>query len=136
MTKTNDIQVTKYSPQFYQDIEKETWTSISDIGKEIDGHILTFEEYISIEKKHISAAFILLEEKEKFFIKKLEKSAYHTKYFPDENLKEFFDSVINEALFDIEMIEPIIKLILRECCLLYTSPSPRDATLSRMPSSA
>ena len=24
----------------------------------------------------------------------------------------------------------------RNCCLLYTSPSPRDATLSRMPSSA
>ena len=24
----------------------------------------------------------------------------------------------------------------REACLLYTSPSPRDATLSRMPSSA
>ena len=24
----------------------------------------------------------------------------------------------------------------RESCLLYTSPSPRDATLSRMPSSA
>ena len=24
----------------------------------------------------------------------------------------------------------------REICLLYTSPSPRDATLSRMPSSA
>ena len=23
-----------------------------------------------------------------------------------------------------------------DCCLLYTSPSPRDATLSRMPSSA
>ena len=25
---------------------------------------------------------------------------------------------------------------LRDACLLYTSPSPRDATLSRMPSSA
>ena len=24
----------------------------------------------------------------------------------------------------------------KRCCLLYTSPSPRDATLSRMPSSA
>ena len=24
----------------------------------------------------------------------------------------------------------------QNCCLLYTSPSPRDATLSRMPSSA
>ena len=27
-------------------------------------------------------------------------------------------------------------LIMFICCLLYTSPSPRDATLSRMPSSA
>ena len=26
--------------------------------------------------------------------------------------------------------------VLKEICLLYTSPSPRDATLSRMPSSA
>ena len=25
---------------------------------------------------------------------------------------------------------------LEECCLLYTSPSPRDSTSSRMPSSA
>ena len=33
-----------------------------------------------------------------------------------------------EALVDIEMAY--------ETCLLYTSPSPRDATLSRMPSSA
>ena len=32
----------------------------------------------------------------------------------------------------------LVKLLTRECyvCLLYTSPSPRDATLSRMPSSA
>ena len=27
-------------------------------------------------------------------------------------------------------------VVIRENCLLYTSPSPRDATLSRMPSSA
>ena len=31
--------------------------------------------------------------------------------------------------------EPILAL-LASACLLYTSPSPRDATLSRMPSSA
>ena len=30
----------------------------------------------------------------------------------------------------------ILKLLSRSSCLLYTSPSPRDATLSRMPSSA
>ena len=28
------------------------------------------------------------------------------------------------------------QLVLPQACLLYTSPSPRDATLSRMPSSA
>ena len=31
---------------------------------------------------------------------------------------------------------PEISLLLPECCLLYTSPSPRDGLLSRMPSSA
>ena len=30
----------------------------------------------------------------------------------------------------------IIPIILRPCCLLYTSPSPRDLSTSRMPSSA
>ena len=38
-----------------------------------------------------------------------------------------------------EVINPIIidsKNYLINSCLLYTSPSPRDATLSRMPSSA
>ena len=46
---------------------------------------------------------------------------------------------------DIEDVQAIAKYVLRhrivrnykaEACLLYTSPSPRDATLSRMPSSA
>ena len=30
----------------------------------------------------------------------------------------------------------LIEFAENKCCLLYTSPSPRDATLSRMPSSA
>ena len=32
--------------------------------------------------------------------------------------------------------QEVTKTILANNCLLYTSPSPRDATLSRMPSSA
>ena len=36
---------------------------------------------------------------------------------------------VNLENSQIELIEPL-------GCLLYTSPSPRDATLSRMPSSA
>ena len=42
-----------------------------------------------------------------------------------------------EMLFDAMMSTlPTVEGVTRETCLLYTSPSPRDATLSRMPSSA
>ena len=34
------------------------------------------------------------------------------------------------------LVEAVIREVREETCLLYTSPSPRDATLSRMPSSA
>ena len=33
-------------------------------------------------------------------------------------------------------LEELADVVLDDICLLYTSPSPRDATLSRMPSSA
>ena len=36
----------------------------------------------------------------------------------------------------LEAIAADIKVVIAVTCLLYTSPSPRDATLSRMPSSA
>ena len=45
------------------------------------------------------------------------------------NLKKF-----ESALFDLNQCLSIDSL--NSSCLLYTSPSPRDATLSRMPSSA
>ena len=41
-----------------------------------------------------------------------------------------------EAFFEIIAVKQEIKLAQKNFCLLYTSPSPRDATLSRMPSSA
>ena len=44
------------------------------------------------------------------------------------------------VLFEFEKSEKYLKRFSEEntksSCLLYTSPSPRDATLSRMPSSA
>ena len=62
-----------------------------------------------------------------------------------ENL-ELFGIQKLEPLSDLERVEFIRKIIDRlpldhplkrgRSCLLYTSPSPRDATLSRMPSSA
>ena len=39
---------------------------------------------------------------------------------------------LSDAFFESHRAQPNAK----KACLLYTSPSPRDATLSRMPSSA
>ena len=70
-----------------------------------------------------------------------ERKRHIEKYTPDT--KQRVDRNFNES--------PIIRLYMNgrinqeqygaairylETCLLYTSPSPRDATLSRMPSSA
>ena len=47
-----------------------------------------------------------------------------------------------ETIMDYSIYDAIqagfgkIVWVIRKDCLLYTSPSPRDATLSRMPSSA
>ena len=54
-------------------------------------------------------------------------------YFQDRDVQEGADML---------MVKPgmayldIVRDVKNKVCLLYTSPSPRDATLSRMPSSA
>ena len=47
---------------------------------------------------------------------------------PGPRFREDFDNY--ESLINNELFERVL------CCLLYTSPSPRDGLLSRMPSSA
>ena len=39
-------------------------------------------------------------------------------------------------VFGDQSLEKMLRDLIVKTCLLYTSPSPRDATLSRMPSSA
>ena len=60
------------------------------------------------------------------------------------------EALESEVLFTEKLTEPVVQMLKEgevmvientrfakaETCLLYTSPSPRDATLSRMPSSA
>ena len=48
------------------------------------------------------------------------------KYLSYEEDKKDLEKILNDGSTDKELKD----------CLLYTSPSPRDATLSRMPSSA
>ena len=56
---------------------------------------------------------------------------------------EFFKKARKKNVEALNDISGLVSNMLREIelggerhCLLYTSPSPRDATLSRMPSSA
>ena len=58
-----------------------------------------------------------------------------------DNNREDLGQVVDLCLFvvgaaGIRMVLDQVDNELRKGCLLYTSPSPRDATLSRMPSSA
>ena len=71
--------------------------------------------------------------------------------FTKEHSEDLISKVIDEA-FSVGALQPLIEdssvseiylngahhLVYHQvnACLLYTSPSPRDATLSRMPSSA
>ena len=53
-------------------------------------------------------------------------------------LKHGYPQFYTQILFEKNKPEIFVKAVLNdvESCLLYTSPSPRDNTLSRMPSSA
>ena len=46
------------------------------------------------------------------------------------------DPTLSKGLVERDVVRVITPGTIIEPCLLYTSPSPRDATLSRMPSSA
>ena len=68
-----------------------------------------------------------LTEPEKWQLKALAADPFVSK-FGKENIKKRYHSYILEHL---KLTSKLIKF-----CLLYTSPSPRDRTRSRMPSSA
>ena len=63
---------------------------------------------------------------------------WHTRLYTDGIIE---GETLNGNLYfvgsgDPKLTEERLWLLLREFCLLYTSPSPRDGLLSRMPSSA
>ena len=50
-------------------------------------------------------------------------------------IKGVYEDVV-DIILNLKQVRLKPEIDLPESCLLYTSPSPRDATLSRMPSSA
>ena len=57
----------------------------------------------------------------------------------DEKDDKPIQGMINTIIRILNYVATFLQLVLQhlsQCCLLYTSPSPRDGLLSRMPSSA
>ena len=68
--------------------------------------------------------------------KKLEKSKGRLEIkIIDQNLEKLYQQGSSKALMP-DFHENLKQLMLINTCLLYTSPSPRDLSTSRMPSSA
>ena len=65
-----------------------------------------------------------------------EKSLKENQGFSPNSL--LAEAPANATGSDVDNYDPVLISLVRRAmpCLLYTSPSPRDATLSRMPSSA
>ena len=72
-----------------------------------------------------------------FLSQKVFKKHYVPELFEPEHLIILFQKLLIFATYaDKKLFVPCLLPVLDDSCLLYTSPSPRDATLSRMPSSA
>ena len=53
-----------------------------------------------------------------------------------ETLKQYSLRALGKPVIEINVDDDQLEDRIDEACLLYTSPSPRDRTRSRMPSSA
>ena len=56
-------EIVKYQPKYYKDgvYTKDEWISVSDIGKNFDGEVLTKEEYLRVESAYVDTVKELLE---------------------------------------------------------------------------
>lgn len=85
----NRFRVTKYNPIYRNEplYLNDEWTSISDVGKEFNNHIVTMDEYIQVETSYLSVIkdFCMKENIEKLRILGLEDHYYCCPY----NNKQF-----------------------------------------------
>ena len=92
--------------------------SIFDLNKLIRPNVAAMKPYSSArdEFKEIDAQMVFLDANENPFQNGVNR-------YPDPQQRDVKELLAKQRMLPMD-------------CLLYTSPSPRDATLSRMPSSA
>ena len=112
---------------YFLEMQKALGEQFKLVGYFLDGELIGYFTVI-FDKDHVDAHFLGYDK---------EKNAAHQSYLNMliDILKEGLQFKAKYIHFSRTALE-IKSSIGAEPCLLYTSPSPRDATLSRMPSSA
>ncbi len=114
-------RITKYSPSFRNSFgwyEKNEWTSISEIGKKIDGEELTFEDYKKIENAYVQAVILFMDflQLNSLTVTYLEK--YRKRPRPDiyrtKTMLDLYKKIFVGQELDKSEVAEAARLILRE----------------------
>jgi hypothetical protein len=115
-------RITKYNPDFRDEdgaFQGEDRISISDVGKNFSGRILTFEEYLSVENKYISSALHFFNETN---LKNLSVVGLEQKQDQKRNVEDVrFSGIDYEkknlregVAIDVSNLPQLCRLVLRE----------------------
>ena len=114
----NEYRITKYNP-IYRNFEgnycNDEWTSYSDIGKNYNGELFAFANYIIVENKYIDAIVSLMNKKtNSMTITGLEKNFDNFDANTSEEMIILYNELKEKCLIDIINIPTLCKLVLRE----------------------
>lgn len=117
-------RITKYNPNFrdHNDVyNMNDWTSFGDVGKNFDGKILTFNEYIAVENAYINAVLAFMEDIKiiSLEVKDVEKYSKNlelnkTSIAYSDDMINLFTNVYDNCTIKIDNIEKLCRLVLRE----------------------
>ena len=124
--------------------------SVIDLNGELISKPSSREEAMNILRKlngksHYLISSVCISKNNSMIWNHTDKARLTMKNFSDSELKDYLNKISDEALYayNVYQIEGEGKNLFEKIegdkdtiCLLYTSPSPRDGTSSRMPSSA
>lgn len=106
----------KHNKKYYGD-----WTAISDIGKNFHGKVLTFEEYLKEEDRHVQLIVDILNslQVKSLDVRYLGKSAslrvHQIHHYLNSNLGMLYQELENGLTLSTNRLQDAIRLSLREC---------------------
>ena len=114
-------EIVKYQPQYYKNriYTKDEWTSVSDIGRNFDGEVLTKEEYLRVESAYVDTVKELLKVSGVKFLTIVDPSTFYLrreKAFNKENkaMYQIVSSLKEGQRIASSKIDTVLKACLRE----------------------